>query len=1141
MYKIYTKPTCWKNQHVPKILLIMKLTTVLMIAIMMQVSAASFAQKLTLKKNNITLEQFFKEIRKQTGYAVIYTAATIKDGKSVDANYTNTPIEEVLSNSLTNQNLVYELDGKNIIITRRASSFLDNLVRAFASIDIRGRIVDAQGTSLRGATVSVKGTVKRTQSDSEGNFYLASVDEKAIIVVSYIGYEQVELSGKSEMGIIRMKPVAGELQEVIVNKGYYTETQKLATGNTVTVTAKDIEKQPVLNPMLALQGRVAGLQITQTSGVINGPLNIQIRGRSSLNDLVGNNPLFVIDGIPFQSTLLMDPLGNNGGNGVFASSPQGNPLNYINPNDISSISVLKDADATAIYGSRGGNGVILITTKKGQTGKMSLGLNINQGFTQAPKTLELMSTQQYLDMRREAFKNDGLPVPDIATSPNDPNYDVNGTWSQTANTNWQKELIGQFAAYTNINLSLSGGTELVQYGIRGTFNRQGNLSPGDFDDKRGGLNFNITTHSKDKKLTIDFSGSFLRDNNLNSQIDVTGNTLRAPNAPDSFKPDGTLNFGGPNSDNGNNPYANLARTYSNKTDNVVLSLKPTYKIANGLVFTANIGLTNLNSNIKIKQPVSSYSPLYLSLIPASTIPALINTINEQKTWIVEPQLSYEVKIKDIKLSALAGTTFQKSASEGHYFIGTNFVSDAVIGNLANAGQVGVGDGGSYQYKYNAVYSRLNANLSDKYILNFTARRDGSSRFGPDKQFGNFYSAAAAWIFSSEKWIENAFDFISLGKLRASYGSSGNDNIGNYAYYDLYQSRGANTYQGLTGFYPRSLANPDVAWEKNAKLEFAIDLGIFKDRVIATAAYYRNRSSNQLLNYSIPTFTGFTGVPNYNFPATVQNSGLEVTLSTRNITAGNFEWTSTLNSSFNRNKLLKFDNLENSNYASILEIGQPVNGRGYAWVYKGIDPTTGLHTALKKDGTVGSNAGNYVNLSSEYQITAINTLPKYFGGLNNSFRYKNLQLDVFLEFVKQVGRVSLTDFAPGYFSTDLYDQISTSQSNVPVEFLDRWQKPGDQAKYQRFTQSFEGIRAYSTWAQSDASYVDASFIRAKNVTLSYQLPSAFKNKLKVKNASVNLSAQNVFTITPYKGRDPESQSYSTLPPLKVFVLGIQVNL
>jgi len=1141
MYKIYTKPTWYINHHVPKILLIMKLTTVLMIAMMMQVSAASFAQQLTLKKNNITLEKLFKEIRKQTGYAVIYTTATIYDSNPVDANYHDTPIAQVLDNSLTNQNLAYELDGKNIVITRKPSFFLERLVKAFIDIEVRGNVVDAQGNSLPGATVVVKGSGKRTVSDSEGNFYIPNVEDKAIIVVSYIGYEPIELSAKPNMGTIRMKPVTGQLQEVMVNKGYYTESQKLATGNAVTITAKDIEKQPVVNPMLALQGRVAGLQITQTSGVANGSMNILIRGRSSLNDVVGNNPLFVIDGVPYQSMLLYDPLGNNGGNGLVASSPQGNPLNYVNPNDISSISVLKDADATAIYGSRGGNGVILITTKKGQIGQMSLGANINQGFMQAPKPLRLMNTQQYLDMRREAFKNDGLPVPNIATSPNDPNYDVNSTWSQTANTDWQKELMGQFAAYTNINLSLTGGTETVQYAIRGTFNRQGNLAPGDFDDQRGGLNFNITTYSKNKKLKIDFSGNFLRDNNLNSQLDVTGYTLRAPNAPDSFNSDGTLNFGGPNSDNANNPYANLERTYDNKTDNFVLSLKPTYQITKGLVFTANIGLTNLNSNIKIKQPVSSYSPLYLSLVPASTIPALVNTINEQKTWIVEPQLSYEVKIKDFKLSALAGTTFQKSANEGHYFVGSNFVSDAVIGNLANAGQLGVGDGGSYQYKYNAVYSRLNANLSDKYILNFTARRDGSSRFGPGKQFGNFYSVAAAWIFSSEKWLENALPFVTLGKLRTSYGTSGNDNIGNYAYYDLYQSRGANTYQGLTGFYPRSLANPDVAWEKNAKLEFAMDFGFFKDRVLATAAYYRNRSSNQLINYSIPTFTGFSGIPSYNFPATVQNSGLEFTLTTRNIYSGNFEWTSAFNISFNRNKLLQFDNFENSNYAGILEIGQPVNGRGYAWIYKGIDPNTGLYTALKKDGTTGSAAGNYVNLYGEYQVIAINTLPKYFGGLNNSFRYKNLQLDVFLQFVKQVGRLSLTDLAPGYFSTGLYDQISTAQSNVPVEFLDRWQKPGDQAKYQRFTQSAEGIRAYGTWAQSDASYVDASYIRAKNVTLSYQLPTTFKNKLKLKNASVNLSAQNLFTITSYKGRDPETQSYSTLPPLKVFVLGVQVNL
>lgn len=1140
MYKIYTNKFGMPHRLTAKLWLIMRLTTVILIATMMQLSAKMYAQRVTLNQKNATLEKIFREIHNQTGYDFLYDKNLLDTKKPISIEARNEALETVLQKCLANQSLVYLIDEKAVIIRKKEKSILEKITDMLKAIDVSGRVTDENGRPLVGVTVIIKGTKRSVITDQNGLFYLGNVKEGEVLIVSYVGYRSLEVKAAAQLDI-QMVLVPTELSEVIVNKGYYTETQKLATGNTVTITAKDIEKQPVLNPLLALQGRVAGLQITQTSGVTNGSLNILIRGRSSLNDVVGNNPLFVIDGIPYQSALLMDPLGNNGGNGIVASSPQGNPLNYINPNDIASISVLKDADATAIYGSRGGNGVILITTKKGRVGEMSLGMNINQGFMQAPKPLKLMNTQQYLDMRREAFKNDGIPVPNITASPGDPNYDVNGTWSQTTNTDWQKELIGDFAAYTNVNPSLSGGTELFQYAIRGTYNRQGNLSPGDFDDQRGGLNFNLTAYSKNKKLKIDFSGSLLKDNNHNSQSDLTMYTLRAPNAPDSFNPDGTLNFGGPNSDNANNPYANTLRTYSNKTDNTIISLRPTYQIAKGFVFTANLGFTNLNSNIKIKQPVSTYSPLYLSVLSASSIPALINTINEQKTWIVEPQLSYEVKIKDIKLSALAGTTFQKSDNEGHYFVGTNFVSDAVIGNLANAGQTATGDGGSFLYKYNAVYSRLNANLSDKYILNVTARRDGSSKFGPGKQFGNFYAAAAAWIFSSEKLVGQVLPFLSLGKLRASYGTSGNDNIGNYAYYDLYASRGANTYQGLTGFYPRSLSNPDVAWEKNAKLELAIDLGLFKDRVLASAAYYRNRSSNQLLNYTIPSFTGFSSIPNYNFPATVQNSGLEFTLNTRNIVAGTFEWTSAFNISFNRNKLLKFDNLENSSYGGTLEIGQPISGRGYAWIYQGIDPNTGLYTALKKDGTVGSGAGNYVSLYSEYETTVINTLPKYFGGFNNTIRYKNLQLDVFLQFVKQIGRISLTDYAPGFFSTGLYDQLYASQSNVPVEFLNRWRKPGDQAQYQRYTQSVEGLQAFGSWSQSDASYVDASYIRAKNVTLSYQLPMAFKNKLKLKSATINLSAQNLFTITAYKGRDPETQAYSTLPPLKVFVLGVQFNL
>lgn len=1106
----------------------------------MQVSAASLAQRITLNHKKVSLEKVFREIHNQTGYDFLYDKELLDKKERITISANNEPLENVLARCLKNLSLSYAIEDKMIVIKDKQENIFNKIITAFQTMDVTGKVLNERGLPLAGASIKEKTTGKTTTSDALGNFTLSGIREGSSLEITYIGYVTKVIKASSEM-TIQMAIATSELNEVVVNKGYYSEKEKLSTGNSVTITAKDIEKQPVLNPMLALQGRVAGLQITQTSGVTNGSLNILIRGRSSLNDVVGNNPLFIIDGVPYQSLLLSDPLGNNGGNGIVASSPQGNPLNYINPNDVESITILKDADATAIYGSRGGNGVILITTKKGQAGNMTLNANVSQGYMQAPEKLTLMNTQQYLDMRREAFRNDGLPVPNMNTSPGDPNYDVNGTWSQTQNTDWQKTLIGNSNAYTNINLSLTGGSELVRYAVRGTFNRQGNLYPGDFDDKRGGINFNITASTKNQKLKIDFSGNLLRDNNQNAQTDLTAYTLRAPNAPDSFNPDGTLNFGGVNSDNSNNPFAYTLRSYGNMTDNQVLSLKPTYQIIDGLVATANIGLTNLNTDIKIKQPLSSYSPQYLSLLSPSSVNALINTLNQQETWIIEPQLSYSRKISEVKIEALIGTTFQSSTNEGHAFVGQNFVSDAVIGNLSNAGTVVLQDNGTSTYKYNAIYSRVNFNLKDKYILNFTGRRDGSSKFGPGKQFGNFYSGAAAWVFSSEKFVANSLAFLSLGKLRASYGTSGNDNISNYSYYDLYQSRGTNTYQGMVGFYPRSVSNPNVAWEKNAKLELGLDLAFFNDRISLSGVYYRNRSSNQLLFYTVPSFIGFSSIPNYNFPATVQNSGLEFSISTSNVKGKDFQWSSAFNISINHNKLIAFDNLENTSYANRLAIGEPVIGRTQAWIYTGVDPQTGLYTTLKTDGTVGSDAGNGVYSGGAYQTTFINTAPKFFGGFNNVFRYKNLQLDLFLQFVKQTGRLSLADYAPGYFSTSLYDQLFTVGSNVSTTFLDRWQKPGDPATYQRFTQSAAGITAYGSWAYSDASYVDASFIRAKNVTLSYQLPQTLKSKLGLRNAAINLSGQNLFTITPYKGRDPETQGYGTLPPLKVFVLGLQITL
>ncbi|MCK7556523.1 SusC/RagA family TonB-linked outer membrane protein [Chitinophaga sedimenti] len=740
-------------------------------------------------------------------------------------------------------------------------------------------------------------------------------------------------------------------------------------------------------------------------------------------------------------------------------------------------------------------------------------------------------------MRREAFRNDGLPVPDIATNPSDPNYDVNGTWSQTENHDWQKELIGNFAAYTNLNMSFSGGNDLTQYTLRGTFNRQGSMFPGEYDDKRGALNFNLVSYSANKKLKIDFTGNYLKNTNLNAQFDVSPFTLRAPNAPASFKPDGTLNWGGPNSDNANNPYAYTVRSYENKTDNLVISFRPSYQLIKGLVASANIGLTKLDANITTTQPQSSYSPLYLALSPIN--PNLILTKNQQKTWIAEPQLNYDFSLIGVKMSALLGTTFQKSDNQGNYVVGMNFVSDALIGNIANAGTVQTADGGSYLYNYNALFGRLNANLDDKYIINLTGRRDGSSKFGPDRQFGNFYSAAMAWIFSSEKFAQD-LTFLSLGKLRASYGTSGNDGINNYAYYDLY-SRRSNTYQGATGFAPGALANPDVAWEKNAKLEFGLDLAFFNDRISLSSVYYNNRSSNQLLSYRLPSMTGYSSIPNYNFPALVENSGWEFILNTSNIAKKELQWNTSFNISINRNKLIKFDNLENSSYASSLEIGQPVTGRALAWVYAGIDPNTGLYTVRKLDGTTGSDAGSNLYAGHPvYETTRVLTLPKFFGGINNTLRYKGLQLDIFLQFVKQTGQQSLLQDVPGIFNVDVYSTGFIS-SNVPVQFLDRWQKPGDKARYQRYSQSAAGRNAYNSWLYSDASYVDASFIRAKNITLSYQLPGWLKDKMKLKNASINLSGQNLFTITSYEGRDPETQAFYILPPMKVFVAGLQINL
>ncbi|RZL06967.1 MAG: SusC/RagA family TonB-linked outer membrane protein, partial [Pedobacter sp.] len=508
MYRIYTKKFGIPEKLYPKLLLIMRLTTVILLASLLQVSASTFGQRITINQKNVALESVLKEIRKQSGYGYYYGNDVIPEKQKINIAVTNASLEEALSTALQGLELRFEIEDKVIVIKKKEPSFLDSLVDRFQAIDVRGKVVDSEtGEGLPGATVKVKGLNKSVSTGKDGDFFLDNVNEDAVLEISYIGYVAKMVKVSNDVGTIWLEMAMSDLQEVTINKGYYTETKGLSTSSVGQISSEEIERQPVSNPLIAIQGRMPGVFIQQTSGIPGTKINIQIRGRNSIAN--GNEPFFIVDGVPFTS----DKLSSENVSNIFGVSGV-SPLNSLNPGDIENIEVLKDADATAIYGSRGANGVVLITTKRGKAGKTSLDVNYYRSYSEVTKYLNLLSTPQYLEMRREGFANDGI-IPDITSAP-----DL-FKWDTTRYTNWQKELIGGTAKTNSVQSSLSGGNEDTKFLFNSGYYQESSVFPGPFMYQKFSSLFSVNHNSRDNKLATHFSVNYVFDKNNLPVTDIT--------------------------------------------------------------------------------------------------------------------------------------------------------------------------------------------------------------------------------------------------------------------------------------------------------------------------------------------------------------------------------------------------------------------------------------------------------------------------------------------------------------------------------------------------------------------------------------------------------------------------------------------
>jgi TonB-linked SusC/RagA family outer membrane protein len=1010
--------------------------------------------------------------------------------------------------------LGFKAKGLNSGSEMTANSSL--LVNNDTLLIISGNILDESGHPIPGATIVVKGTRQGTISNERGEFVINGVTPKSKLVISSLRFVSQEflVDAKWKWRSFVLKENIRSLDETVVS-AYMSTSKRYSVGGITTITADKIKGKPVTNPLLALQGEVPGLVINQNTGFANGGVTVQIRGQNSF--INGIDPLYVIDGVPYPSQMvpLVNGVGGRSGTASNASATSGNTLSFINPNDIESISILKDADATSIYGSRAAAGAIIITTKKGKSGSTKINVNFQKGVGKVTRFLDLLNAKQYLAMRHTAFANDGF---DISST----DYDLNGTWDTTRSTNWQKKLIGGTANFTDIQSSISGGTENLQYLIGLGYHKETTVYPIELGDQKGSVHLNLNSISDNKKFTIQFKGNFMVDNNRLPVVDLSGYATRlSPVAPALYKPDGTLNWE-TNKDSVStwqNPLAELNARAKTNTANLISNLVLEYEIMKGLKIKSNFGYTVMQTNEIQAVPLTVFAPEIRKYLNRFTN----YTNGNRSSWIVEPQINYNKEIGKGRFETLIGTSLQDMNTNSNILLGENYSSDLLLEDPKSAGKLRATNTLNSQYRYNAIFGILNYRWKEKYIINLSARRDGSSRFGQENLFHNFASIAGGWIFSSEPWLINKLPVLSFGKIRASYGTSGNDQIGDYKYISNYSSYVVQVpYQGIVALKPDGIPNPYLQWEETRKLQFGIDIGVINDKILASINYYRNRSSNQLLAYRLPGISGASFYPR-NLPATIQNMGWEFEVSTVNIAKVNFSWKSNINLTISRNKLISFPGLEESVYASSYKIGKPMTGNPVVR-FHGVDPQTGLYDFYDYDGKITSTP------DSKAATVSIDNSPRFYAGMGNTFSYGGFTLNFLFQGTRQIVPNYAAGSFPGYFSGNA--------GNQPTTILDGyWKKPGDIALIQKFSTVPQPTSFIID--QTTFTLLDIWYVRLKNLSVSWNVPGHLCKNLGMKNIACSLACQNVFTFTNFKGSDPESTT-GTLPPLRVIMAGINIG-
>lgn len=1134
--------------------------TMLLILFLWGTSIVSIAQE--VKKNTVTInvknesvEKVLKRINKETSLNFFYDPAILSKASSVTLNVKDMPLQEVLNMLSVQTGLNFQRINNTISVNWETNS--KQPIQS-PKEKITGTIKDNNGDPVIGASIQIKNTGIGTITDYNGQFSLSNVPENGILIISYIGYdtEEIPVNKKKNLQIV-MKENTKQLEEIVVVVAYGTAKKSSFTGSAEVVKQDRIEKRVVADVSKALEGTVAGVQSTSGSGQPGSGASMVIRGFGSIS--ASNTPLYVVDGVPFDGA-----------------------LNTINPNDIESVTVLKDASAGALYGSRGANGVVMITTKRGERddNQISINLKANWGISsRAIPKYETVNEAEYLELAFEAYKNEliytegidpllagtqaievmkgmakgvlgyneeynpfNMPLQELI---NPITGKINPTAQLKYHEDWKDELSNHNPLRQEYQLSVTGGNKKTQYMISmGYLDEVGLLQTTEFERYTGRVN--IDTQAK-KWFKTGFNASFAQTStNYNSASgSVISNLwytsqIMAPIYPVyEHNTDGSLKTDA----NGNKIYdygknrialANsnaIALLHEDKENNTRDNLSARtyiqlstnddeYGIFKGFSLMANLGLDYFNTH------EMSYSNPYTGNA-ATTAGSLTKAVQRQLSYTFNQLLTYQRNIRSHSLDVMIGHEYYELKQQ---FLGAQ-KTGFPFGGLYELSAAATLSGASSQtdkYAIESFLSRVNYNFAQKYYFSASFRTDGSSRFHKDSRWGKFWSLGTSWRISEESFMKK-YDWVNNLTLKASFGSQGNDNIGSYyAYQSLYNMGLSNG--SLNGAGINSLENKDLKWEKNENLNIGIEARLF-NRLSLTAEFFNKHTKDLLLNMPKATSSGFDA-----YPANIgsmRNMGLDVTVTVDILKNSDLKWTLIAMGSHIRNKILKLaDKPEIISGSNIFKEGETVNSF-YLPISAGVDPLTGNQLYWvdhdKNSNIVSKYKTDDVTLTANSREIVGNRIPDLYGSITNDFSYKGIDFSI------------LTTYSIG---GEMLDGVYGSMMNVGYKgyvwhknALRRWQQPGDITDIPKIM-----------WDQqlrvTDKDLINASYFAIKNITLGYTFPKDWLTKIKMDNIRVYATANNLALFSHLKGMDPQYNFTGTVgytyTPSRTYSIGIDIK-